>query len=309
MEQDAASAASPDGHASRGQRRQARESARRRIEEAERSGRHRRTRMTPLLWDLPGQSVYCSASGQTRQRLFELFERTFSLGLVLLSAGELALRMLEAGGRRRDYEDLRPTRFVHGPAGESEWPEYPWTAIGPQPKDFLGNEFLLWLWHEAQAADGTIPIAGGPQGSAAQSAAIVIEKRLVLDCAFGQTGKDVLSGGTPAQSSEALDGLRSGKLPRSAGLTVEAFGQQYSLTISAESLACTTVRLPEVPEAESPRVLLEERISLLRDLSRAIDGMFGSFLKLRTSSGWESHTTAIRRWIVSSGSRRVAAVA
>ena len=69
-----------------------------------------------------------------------------------MTAGSLALRLLEPHGRRRDYEDLRPTRFVTGPEGESQFPEYPWVAKGPEPKDFLGNEFLLWLWHEADAA-------------------------------------------------------------------------------------------------------------------------------------------------------------
>ena len=51
------------------------------------------------------------------------------------------MRLLEPHGRRRDYEDMRPTRFVPGPEGEGQYPEYPWVMKGPEPKDFVGNEF------------------------------------------------------------------------------------------------------------------------------------------------------------------------
>src|SRR5205814_3584381 len=133
---------------------------RRKLEDDLRSGKFRRSKLLPILWDVPGQTVYCAASGKNLEMLVEIFERTFGCALLPLSAGALALRLLEPRGRRRDYEDLRPTRFVYGPAGEGEYPEYPWVNKGPEPKDFLGNEFLLWLWHEAEANDGVVQSEG-----------------------------------------------------------------------------------------------------------------------------------------------------
>ena len=95
--------------------------------------------------------------------------------------------------------------------------------------------------------------------------------------------------------------LRSGKVPRRAGFVLDVARQQFTLSLKAESMAVGTAKLPEV-EADTPRVLFEERIALLRDLAKTTDGLFETFLKIRASSAWESHVNAIRRWILSSKS-------
>ena len=59
----------------------------------------------------------------------------------------------------------------------------------------------------------------------------------------------------------------------------------------------STSKVPEVEDAETPRVLFEERIALLRDLCRSIDGMFDTFLKVRGSSSWEGQVSTMRKWI------------
>jgi hypothetical protein len=156
MEEEAAAANNPSGFISKLQKRDAKDIVRRRIDEDLRSGRFRRSKLLPILWDLPSQTLFCNASGAAQEKLLEIFERTFELKLMPLSAGSIALRMLEPKGRRRDYEDARPTRFVHGPEGESQHPEYPWVMKGAEPKDFFGNEFVLWLWHQAEVNDGSL---------------------------------------------------------------------------------------------------------------------------------------------------------
>lgn len=307
MEEDAVAATNPSGFISKNQKRDAKEVVRQKLDEDLRSGRFRRSKLIPILWDLPNQTVYCAAGGASLEKLMEIFERTFGLSLLPLSAGSLALKLLEPKGRRRDYEDLRPTRFVYGPEGESQHPEYPWVAKGPEPKDFIGNEFLLWLWHEAEVRNGTIKTGGASEGGAGKLS-ILIDRALDLDCAYGQTGKDTLRGDGPTHMPEARDALRSGKLPRKAGMILEQAGNQYSLTFNPETFGCNSAKLPDVEEAETPRVLFEERITLLRDLCGTLDGLFATFLKHRASSAWEGHTGALRRWIVQSP-KPVAAVA
>lgn len=302
MEEEAAAASNPSGFISKLQKRDAKDIVRRRIDEDLRSGQFRRSKLLPILWDLPSQTLFCNASDAAQEKLLEIFERTFELKLMPLSAGSVALRALEPKGRRRDYEDARPTRFVYGPEGESQRPDYPWVMKGAEPKDFLGNEFLLWLWHQAEVEDGTIETPAG-------EVTVFFDRWLELDCAYGQTGRDSLRADGAAKMPEAMDGLRSGKVPRRAGLIVEAAGQQYHVTLGAEPLSIGTLKLPEVEEAENPRVLFEERIALLRDFSRALDGAFEAFLKLRTSGSWESQTTAIRKWILQSSRTVNAAMA
>jgi hypothetical protein len=292
MEEEAVAAANPSGFISKAQKKDVKESLRLKLDDEMRSGRFRRSKLLPVMWDLPKGVVYCAASGASFEKLAELFHRTFELDLQPLTAGSLGLRVLEARGKRRDYEDFRPTRFVTGPEGESVYPEYPWVAKGPEPKDFLGNEFLLWLWHEADARTAMVHAEG------AGEVTVMFDKSLDLDCSYGQTGKDGLRGDGPSRSPEARDGLRTGKVPRKAGLVLDVNRQQYALTLNPESFAFGTAKLPDVEDADTARTLFEERIQLLRDLCTAIDGLFETFLKARSSSAWESYVNSVRRWIL-----------
>lgn len=294
IEEDAASKENPSGFISRRQKQIAKETAQQRLEEELRSGKYRRSKILPILWDLPSGTLLCNASNKAQELLLEIFERSFGLSLEPLSAGTLALRLLEDKGRRRDYEDATPTRFVNGPEGESQMPDYPWTAKGPEAKDFLGNEFLLWLWHQAFIHEGAVKTESGDE------LVVFFDRALDLDCSYGQTGRDSLRGDGVTRMPEALDALRSGKVPRKASLIVESSGSQYTLSLSAESLALGTLKMPKVEEAENPRVLIEERIAMLRDFCKMIESLYAGFLKTRTSSAWEGHTGAIRKWILQS---------
>jgi len=112
------------------------------------------------------------------------------------------------------------------------------------------------------------------------------------------TGKDSLRGDGPARMPEARDGLRSGKIPRRAGLIIEAQRQEFRVHFNAETLAFTGAQLPEVTDADNPRMVFEERVTMLRDLCAATDALFEAFLKMRCSSSWESQTGNIRKWIM-----------
>jgi hypothetical protein len=210
--------------------------------------------------------------------------------------------MLVEAGKRRDYEDLRPTRFAHGPDGESQQPEYPWIAKGPEPKSFLGNEFLLWLWFYADAKDGEV------KTKEAGEVAILFDRSLDLDCTYGATGKDSLRGTGPTRMPEAKDALRTGKVPRKAFLTINARGNQYDFTINPEQFSLSGAKLPPIEEAETARVLFEERIALLRDLAGTLDALYETFLEARASSAWEGQVGSMRKWIAASAPRAVVRV-
>lgn len=303
MEEAAVAATNPSGFISKSQKRDVKETVNQRIEEEMKSGRFRRSKLLPMLWDLPGGILYASASGKNFEKLAEIFERTFKCELAPLSAGSLAQRILVDKGRRRDYEDLKPTRFVYGPEGEHQQPEYPWMAKGPQPKEFLGNEFLLWLWHESDRHEGEIEVKG------LGGLSLLFDRSLDLDCTYGMTGKDSLRGTGPTRMPEARDALRTGKAPRKAFLTLVNKSGQYEFNFNPETLALGSTKLPEVEEAETPRVLFEERIGLLRDLSKTLDGLYESFLAIRASSSWEGTVGGIRKWILANAPRAMMAVA
>ncbi len=92
-------------------------------------------------------------------------------------------------------------------------------------------------------------------------------------------------------------------------MILDAHNQQYSFTFNPETFALGSAKLPEIEDAETPRVLFEERIALVRDLCQVVDGLLETFLKVRASSGWEPATGGIRRWILQGDKQPVAAVA
>ena len=291
IEEDAVAAENPSGFISKNQKRDVKESIRKKIEEELRSGKFRRSKLVQVLWDLPNHTLYSTATGGAFEKLADLFQRTFKLDLEPLSSGAQVLRLLEKRGKRREYEDTRPTRFAVGPAGDGQHPDYPWAMKGPEPKDFLGNEFLLWLWHEADARNGVI------KTDESGDIAILVDKSLDLDCSYGQTGRDMLRGDGPSRMPEAMDALRSGKVPRKAGLVLDINRHQYTLTLAGESLAVNGLVIPEIEEADTPRVVFEERVTLLRDFCKGLDELLGTFLKVRAGGSWETHSGTIRKWI------------
>jgi hypothetical protein len=293
IEEDAAAKENPSGFISKRQKQIARDTAQNHIDDELRSGKYRRSKLVPILWDFPSATLYCNAGAKAEEALHEVFDRVFELELVPLSSGRLAHRFFAAQGRNRDVEDVRPTRFVVPPDDQNQSAEYPWVAKSREAKDFLGNEFLVWLWNQAFAHEGAVKIDAG-------ELTVFFDRLLDLDCVFGQSGRDVLRSTGVTRMPEAMDGLRSGKVPRKAGLVIESSGSQFNLTLAAESLSIAALQLPKVEEAETPRVLFEERIAMLRDFCKIIESLYGSFLKLRTSSAWEGHVTAIRKWIMHS---------
>ena len=298
MEEDAASKDNPSGFISKKQKQEAKDSVSKKLEDELRSGRFRRSKIVQILWDMPNQVLYCQCGSTDQENLLELFGRCFNLELQPLSAGSVALRILEPLGKRRDCEDLKPTRFVYGPGGESQWPDYPWVMKGSEPKDFLGNEFLLWLWHEADSKTGVIATSDG-------EVTIMFDKALDLDCAYSETGKDSLRGTGPSRMPEAMDALRTGKVPRKAGLIMDAHGSQYTLALQCEQFGIAGLQMPEVEEADSPRTLFEERITQLRDFVKSVDSLYAAFLNVRLS-GWDGVKMAIRKWLGDAASKQAA---
>lgn len=230
-------------------------------------------------------------SGGQMECLLDTFQKAFDLQLQPLTAGTLAMDLLQPWGMSQAYELLRPTQFVLGPEGEGQMPEYPWLAGSPA-RDFLGNEFLVWLWHTTETHGGTLDTERG-------KIAIVLDRAMDLECAYGQTGKDGLRGDGPARSPEARQALKLGKLPRKAGLIIETGGSQYELLLNPELMAINACKLPEVEDAETARAEFEERIKLIHDLVQGLDALFARFLKLRISPAWADTTAAIRTWATS----------
>ncbi|MHC4947524.1 MAG: hypothetical protein ACYTG1_04595 [Planctomycetota bacterium] len=282
----------------------ARDDLDRRCREEVASGRHRRSRLIPVWWDVEGgvlcAPVFSDAGGAT---LRELMRQTFDADLEPVSAGGLARAALEARGRTRDYDDLMPSSFTPPPlaGGDTDGgradaggalPAVPWSVGGPEPKDFLGNEFLLWLWWRSE---GSGQIDAGPGVGAV---AVAIDRTLDMECAWEVTGRQMLRASGPARLPEAGKALQIGKWPRKAGLLVAVDGEGWTLTFQADRFLVTGARLPRPSETPaSPREDVEARLASLVAMDRALTGLFRAFLEVRTSDAWSDERSRLRAWI------------
>ena len=158
--------------------------------------------------------------------------------------------------------------------------------------DYLGNEFLVWIWHTLQNDGETLRLSDG------SDVTVMLAKTLTLDCPRGETGRDQLTDDAPTRLPEALRALQAGKLPRKAGMILVRQGAQYELTLQAETLSVSGAALPKAEEEPPVAARAADRPPrepppLDRDARPAVRGL--SLPPDR--SGWTDELGRIRRWL------------
>ena len=285
IELEGLAAQNPSGIPSSRQKRQARLNAKERLDNESRDGRYLRRKAFPVLWDAPSGELLAGTTAVTAiDRLVTLFKETFDRKLEMLGAGRHAFSLMEPDDLARRVDDAQPAAFVSGQAAEIAW------APDEANRDFLGNEYLLWLWHHLENESDEITLSDGSE------VAVMIARTLQLECPRGQTGKESISSDGPAKLPEALRAIQAGKLPRKMGLTLVRHDATYELTLQAESLAIGSARLP-APEGDDDRARLEERVTQLRHLLETLDLVYQAFLRRRLGDGWTKELARIRKWL------------
>jgi hypothetical protein len=297
VELEGVAAGNPSGIASARQKREAREAARERLEKEAGDGRFLRRKAYPVLWDSQtNELLFGSTAASAIDRLHTIFQKTFGHGFELVGAGRRAFLLAELREQTRGVDDAGPAHFAPGGgAGEIAW------VPDEASRDFLGNEFLLWLWYILESESDSIALGDGSE------VAVMLARSLVLECPRGQTGKESITSDAPCRLPEARRAIQAGKLPRKAGLTLERNDQQYELTLHAETLAVTSAKL-NAPEAEEERARQEERVTILRDLVETLDLLYDVFCRMRTSAWWSRELAKIKKWLHSSEREHAVAV-
>jgi hypothetical protein len=297
IELQALASKNPSGLPSARQKREARDNARQRIEDEAKDGRFLRRKTYDLLWDAQSNELLVGTTAVTVvDRLFTLFQHTFGQEIEPLTAGRQAFRLAEPRQQTRGVDDARPSAFVPGvSAAEVAW------VPDDASRDFLGNEFLLWLWYMLDAEHDTLSLGDGSE------AAVMLARTLALECPRGQTGKESITSDGPTRLPEARRAIQAGKLPRKAGLTVVRHDHQYELTLQAETLAVSGARLP-APEASDERARLEERVTQLRHLLETLDLLYDAFGQARVSDNWGRELAKMQKWLQREERGRLSAI-
>ena len=275
------------GIPTKSQRKEAKEAVEQRCEVEAASGKYRKMQMFPFLWDLRSEQLLFGGSvGNASACCAGLLERVFGVEVSHYGAGSLAIDWACEVDRYAEIDDLEPASFtsvpIHG--------QHHWSNEYSKSPDFLGNEFLLWLWWTTQTNSDTFVLPDQTE------ATVMLTKTLALECPMNESGKEVITAECPIALPEALLAVRTGKLPRKTGMTVIRDGRQFDLVLQAErfGISGAKIHLDEDEEFDN-----EDRINAIRHLSETTDLMFHTFCDHRTSDGWQKMHREMVRWIES----------
>ncbi len=157
--------------------------------------------------------------------------------------------------------------------------------------DYLGPEFLTWLWWRAEAeprfvhADGT-------------ELFVHVDEHLEFRGERAAARRTVLRAGAPGASMDARAALRSGKHLVRARLLFARGEEEVLFTLRAEDLEASAIRLPAPSEARSggPRDRLEHGLEALERFWADLDLCFARFLEVRTSDQWDAERRRVTSW-------------
>lgn len=287
MEEQSLLAESDRDYLSKKERRLARESAMRRAELEARQGNFRRSAAYSVLIDLEHRQVYLgNNSNAVGDRFLQLAKDTFGITLTPSESQEVAYRIATLRGDQRGYEDTEPSEYVDCPIEE-----YSGTFDG-NDRNFLGWEFLTWLWYINEVREGQIELGDN------ESISIRFARNLHLSCVFDFSGSDSILNDAPTRTPEARSALLIGKTPRRAGMLMAARTGEWQFNMDGPRFNCSGLVIPALEEGDAVAVA-EHRFLQMRHFSEALDSVFGAFLKLRLTAAWNSELSSMRHWIQS----------
>ncbi len=175
------------------------------------------------------------------------------------------------------------------PVGRGEPAADPTTWVEtPEGLDYLGPEFLTWLWWRAECAPGF----RHPDGT---EVFVHFDEHLEFRGERAAARRTVLRSGMPGASMEARAALRSGKALVAARLLLARGEEEVRFTLKAAELDVSGLRLP-APEGETREERLLASLEAQERFQQDLDLCLRTFLEVRLTSGWAEEAARIRAW-------------
>ncbi|MGB0716658.1 MAG: hypothetical protein ACPGXK_12310 [Phycisphaerae bacterium] len=272
---------------SKKERRLAKEAAVRRAELEARQGNFRRSAAYPVLIDLEHRQIYLgNNSSAVGDRFMQLLKETLGISLTPADSQEVAYRIAALRGDQRSFEDAEPSYFVDCPIEEHT------TPFDGTDRNFLGWEFLTWLWYVLEVREGQVSI------SDQESISVTFARNLHLSCCFELSGSDSILNDAPVRSPEAKAALTIGKTPRRAGFLIASRAGEWQVNLDGPRFTCSGLVIPALEEGDA-LAIAEHRFLQMRLFSEALDALYGAFLKQRLTPAWGSEFAAMKHWVQS----------
>ena len=147
---------------------------------------------------------------------------------------------------------------------------------GSDPLEFLGEEFLTWLWFRIETEGGDFDLGNKREVGVSFDDFIAFAPR------DDDETEHTLKKGIPSRSAEASASLRNGRRLRQAKLILGQGEQVWTFILDGPTMNLLSVKLPEDDEdAESADERSIDRIRAFFELQQCVAGLYGVFLKER----------------------------
>ena len=160
--------------------------------------------------------------------------------------------------------------------------------------EFLGNEFLVWLWFRSETDRGLFDLnEKGP-------AEIWFDGKITLQSETERGVDTIICASQTPNMKEARFALAEDKRIVQAAIKLDIGDNQWSFIIDSKWMNFKTFKTPKVIQdiKEDPDGIFYEKMFLIEEAVSAMDEIYRSFIKLRVSTEWETvEHPALVKWI------------
>ncbi|CAB1078197.1 hypothetical protein D1AOALGA4SA_5959 [Olavius algarvensis Delta 1 endosymbiont] len=171
-------------------------------------------------------------------------------------------------------------------------------AVAYSRYQFLGEEFLTWLWFVIEKNQNFI------KSFDPDFVALEVGNRVVLENRKKDAAERITIKGDGASLEEGILALKKGSLITELNIVYKSAELRWQFTLKGESLNISTLSIPSTGSAESEEDIegvVLEKIFLYDKALQLIEKLYAHFTKLRVSDTWHSsESPLIRKWIQSS---------
>ncbi|MDJ0666703.1 MAG: hypothetical protein QNJ61_05485 [Desulfobacterales bacterium] len=169
-------------------------------------------------------------------------------------------------------------------------------AVAYNRFQFLGEEFLTWLWY---VIDNDLKLL---RQLDEDLAALEIGNRMVLvNRRNHDAGKTVTIRGDHTGMDEGMLTLRKGGMVAEMHLVYKTGDHEWQFSLKGESLNLSSLRVPTTGKVESRDDIegaVIEKIDLCYKAVGLINRLYGHYIKLRLGNDWNRKVVpSVRQWI------------
>ena len=167
-------------------------------------------------------------------------------------------------------------------------------AVAYDRYQFLGEEFLTWLWFLIENDQDQI------KKFDQDFVALEIGNRIVLEKRHEKAFERMTIKGENAGLEEAMLALQKGALVAELNLVYRSAEHKWQFTLKGESLNLSSMKTPKIAapqNLEDMEGAILEKIFLYDKILQFLEKLYKTFIEYRLSDNWQKrHVGLIKKW-------------